>query len=135
MLYPIAIEKGDKKHAYGIIVPDIVGCFSASDEKGDIFHNATEAIALHLEGLLEDGEEIPIATSIDNYIDNPNYQGMTWALIPIDISKYLGKAEKINITLPSNLVHKIDEKVLANKKLYKSRSNYLAQLAEKDLLA
>ncbi len=37
--------------------------------------------------------------------------------------------------LPSNLIHKIDEKVLANKARYKSRSNYLAQLAERDLLA
>ncbi len=135
MLYPIAIEKGDDKHAYGIIVPDIAGCFSASDEEHDIFTNATEAIEAHLDLLAEDGEPIPVATSIDNHIDNPDYQGMTWALIPFDISKYLGKSEKINVTLPSQIIHKIDEKVLANKALYKSRSNYLAQIAERDLLA
>ncbi len=134
MLYPIAIEKGDNKHAYGIIVPDIAGCFSASDEESDIFTNTTEAIETHLELLAEESKEIPIATSIDKHIDNPDYQGMTWALIPIDVSKYLGKSEKINVTLPSQIIHKIDEKVLANKALYKSRSNYLATLAEKDLL-
>jgi predicted RNA binding protein YcfA (HicA-like mRNA interferase family) len=29
MRYPIAIETGDSKHAYGVVVPDLPGCFSA----------------------------------------------------------------------------------------------------------
>jgi hypothetical protein len=28
MRYPIAIELGDKKHAFGVVVPDLPGCFS-----------------------------------------------------------------------------------------------------------
>ena len=31
MLYPIAVEKGSDTDAYGVIVPDIKGCFSAGD--------------------------------------------------------------------------------------------------------
>ncbi|MDL3986047.1 type II toxin-antitoxin system HicB family antitoxin [Shewanella xiamenensis] len=31
MLYPIAIETGDSKHAYGVVFPDIPNCFSAGD--------------------------------------------------------------------------------------------------------
>lgn len=31
MLYPIGIEMGDDKHAFGVIVPDVPGCFSAGD--------------------------------------------------------------------------------------------------------
>ncbi|HAS8502035.1 TPA: type II toxin-antitoxin system HicB family antitoxin, partial [Vibrio vulnificus] len=31
MLYPIAIEVGNDIHAYGVVVPDIKGCFSAGD--------------------------------------------------------------------------------------------------------
>ncbi len=27
MLYPIGIEMGDDKHAFGVIVPDVPGCF------------------------------------------------------------------------------------------------------------
>lgn len=134
MLYPIAIERGDDSHAHGVIVPDIAGCFSAADNYQDIFDNAIEAITLHLEGLVEDGEEIPLPTSIDNYMDNPEYAGMTWALVPVDVSRYLGTTEKVNVTLPSRLIHLIDEKVASNKSRYKSRSNYLAQLAERDLI-
>jgi len=31
MNYPIAIEPGDKRHAFGVTVPDLPGCFSAGD--------------------------------------------------------------------------------------------------------
>ena len=31
MKYPIAIEPSDKSHAYGVVVPDLPGCFSAGD--------------------------------------------------------------------------------------------------------
>lgn len=135
MLYPIAIERGDDTHAHGIIVPDVAGCFSAADNYQDVFDNASEAIALHLEGLVEDGEEIPLAKTIDAHINNPDYEGMTWALVPVDVSRYLGATEKVNVTLPKRLIHLIDERVASNKARYKSRSHYLASLAERDLIA
>ena len=31
MKYPIAIEPGDEDHAWGVVVPDLPGCFSAAD--------------------------------------------------------------------------------------------------------
>ena len=39
MLYAIAIEKGDEDTAYGVIVPDIPGCFSAGDTLEEAFEN------------------------------------------------------------------------------------------------
>jgi hypothetical protein len=35
MRYPIAIETGDAKHTYGVVVPDLPGCFSAGDTLAD----------------------------------------------------------------------------------------------------
>jgi len=35
--YPIAIEVGDKKHAYGVVVPDLPGCISAGDTLEEAF--------------------------------------------------------------------------------------------------
>ncbi len=135
MLYPIAIARGDDTTAHGIFIPDLEGCFSAADDYQDAFDNAIEAIELHLEGLVEDGEDVPLPSSIDNHVNNPEYEGMTWALVEVDVNRYLGKSEKINITLPSRLIHMIDEKVSSNKDRYKSRSAYLAKLAEKELIA
>lgn len=30
---------------------------------------------------------------------------MTWAIVDVDVSRYLGKTEKVNVTLPSRLIH------------------------------
>lgn len=134
MLFPIAIEKPKSENeCYGVIVPDIAGCFSTGNTPDEAIKNAYEAIALHLESMAEDGDTLPTAKPIFYHQDNDDYQGMLWAVVDMDMSAFMGKAEKINVTLPSLLISKIDEKVNAHKSLYKSRSNYLAQLAMADL--
>ena len=135
MLYPIAIEKEivNNKAVYGVVVPDLLGCVSVGDSYQDACNNIQAAIELHLEHLAEDGDTIPMPKTIDDYIDKIDYQGMSWAMVEIDLTPYLGKAEKINITMPQSLLYQIDKKILSNKSYYKSRSNYLAQLAMSDL--
>lgn len=136
MLYPIAIEPGDETHAFGVIVPDIPGCFSAGDTLEEAYANAKEAIKFHLEGLAEDGEEIPMPTSIDNHRKNPDFTeyDMFFGFVDVDITHLLGKAEKINITMPAYLIKRIDEFVATHKE-YKSRSGFLAQIAADKILA
>ena len=80
MLYPIAIALGDEKHAHGVFVPDIPGCFSAADEFQDVYANAIEAITDHIELLVEDGEEIPQPSDIRTLQENPEYEGMIWGI-------------------------------------------------------
>ena len=92
MLYPIAISKGDSVSAYGIFIPDIEGCFSAADNYQDAIDNAIEAIELHLEGLVADGQAIPLPSSVHNHIDNPEYEGMTWEVIEVDVNRYVGNS-------------------------------------------
>jgi len=76
--YPILVEKGDDKTAFGIIVPDLSGCFSAADRKSEILDNAREAILLDLEAL--------------NTIPGPSgftavkKRGFVIALVDIDLS-------------------------------------------------
>ena len=130
MLYPIAVEKGSDTEAYGVIVPDIKGCFSAGDTFEEALNNTKEAIAGHLEILAEDGKDIPLASEASTFLDEPNYAGFIWAMVEIDVSRYLGKAEKVNVTLPSRLIRLIDDKV-GKDKSYKSRSAFLAAGAER----
>lgn len=135
MLYPIAIEPGDETHAFSVIVPDIPGCFSAGDTLEEAYANAKEAIKFHLEGLAEDGEEIPLPTSIDNHRQNPDFTeyDMFFGFVDVDITHLLGKAEKINITMPAYLIKRIDEFVATHKE-YKSRSGFLTQIAADKIL-
>ncbi|MCH8536246.1 MAG: type II toxin-antitoxin system HicB family antitoxin [Alkalimonas sp.] len=127
MLYPIAIEKGDENNAFGVVVPDVPGCFSAGDNFEEALVNAKEAIEVHFEALAEEGGIPPTAASIENYINLSEYQGWVWALVDIDLEPYMGKSSKINVTLPNLLTKKIDDFVKANPN-YKSRSHFL-QLA------
>lgn len=128
MLFPIAILPGDDQHAWGVEVPDIPGCFSAGEDLDDAIAMAREAIEGHLELLAQDGQEIPKACKVSAHAANPDYAGCTWALIDIDITRYLGKAEKLNITLPAYLLTRIDAYV-KNHPEQKSRSGFLAEAA------
>jgi predicted RNase H-like HicB family nuclease len=107
MNYPIVIHK-DKNSDFGVIVPDIPGCFSAGDTIEDSIENAKEAILCHLEGILLDNEEMPLPTSIDKYKGKKEYKDGIWAIIKIDMSELRGKAKRVNITMPENILRKVD---------------------------
>ena len=132
MLFPIAIEPGNDTHAFGVVVPDIPGCFSAGDSFEEAVTNAREAIEFHLEGLCEDGLDIPQASNMNAHIANPEYAGWVWALVEVDITPFLGKSQKVNVTLPDFLIKRIDDTV-ARQPNYKSRSGFLAQAALHEL--
>lgn len=134
MYYPVAVEEGDDTHAYGVVVPDIQGCFSAGDSFEEALENVREAIAGHLEILAEDGVDIPLPTQAKNFVGQDEYQGYVWVMVDVDVSRYLGKSEKVNVTLPSRLIHLIDDRVQRDQR-YKSRSAFLAEGAEKLLNA
>lgn len=108
------------------------GCFSAGDDLDDAIAMAREAIEGHFEILAEDGSAIPPASKVTHHARNPQYAGVTWALVDIDVSKYLGKAQKLNITLPAYLLTRIDEYVRHHPE-EKSRSGFLASAALKVL--
>lgn len=134
MLYPIAIEIGDENHAFGIVVPDIPGCFSAGDTLEEAYKNAQEAISFHLQGMIEDGEDLPVPTSLESHRRNPDYDGFVFGIVDVDVSHLMGKAEKINITLPAYLIKRIDDFVATHKE-YSSRSGFLAKIAADKILA
>ncbi|HEX6385486.1 MAG TPA: type II toxin-antitoxin system HicB family antitoxin [Anaerolineae bacterium] len=107
MRYPIVIHK-DSDSDYGVTVPDVPGCFSAGETIDDALIQAVEAIEAHLEGLLLDGEAIPLPKSVEHHRSNPDYAEGIWALVSIDISKLSGKSKRVNITIPERLLSLLD---------------------------
>ncbi|HBT3200369.1 MULTISPECIES: type II toxin-antitoxin system HicB family antitoxin [Klebsiella] len=128
MIYPIAIEAGDDKHAYGVIVPDLPGCFSAGDTLHEAIISAKAAITGHLELLVELGQDIPPVSHLNDLHNNPEYAGYAWAIVDVDVTRLLGGSEKINVTLPKSLIDRIDRCVATHPE-FKSRSGFLAQAA------
>ena len=124
--YPITIETGDVAHAYGVVVPDLPGCFSAGDTLDEAIVNAKEAIELWMETVIEDGHPIPEASPIAKHQADPEFIGWIWAVVEVDLSKLSGKAKRVNITLPERVLVNIDK---AAARLGDSRSGLLAKAA------
>mgnify|MGYP000282720570 CR=1 FL=1 len=65
MKFPVAIEPGHATQAWGVVVPDLPGCFSASDKGFDeAIGCAHEAIEMWIETTLEMGNVIPKPSDI-----------------------------------------------------------------------
>src|SRR5262245_37339999 len=108
MRYPVVIHK-DPDSDYGVTVPDLPGCFSAGETMDEALIAVTEAIECHLEGLLLDGELIPLPTSVEHHQDNPDFAGGVWALAQVDMAKLSGKAKRVNVTIPERVLNRIDD--------------------------
>jgi len=130
MKYPIAIHK-DEDSCYGVTVPDIPGCFSAGDTIDKAVINANNAITEHLETLADEGIFAPMASAVEDLIDNPDYHGATWFITDVDVSAFLGKTEKRTVSLPVLVCRRID--ALVARKVVKSRSSFLANSAIAEL--
>jgi len=107
MRYPIVIHK-DAESDYGVIVPDLPGCFSAGDSIDDAITEAKEAIECHVEGLIADGDAVPEPQSIEAHQANPEYAGGVWAVVTVDLSHLNDKPKRVNITIPERLLALID---------------------------
>ena len=113
MRYPIVLHTDDNIR-YGVTVPDLPGCFSSGETFDEALESVKEAIDLHAEGLTEDGSELPVPRTIAQHQLNPDYADGVWAVVEVDLSRYQGKAEKINITLTRRVLSKHKQNVIIN---------------------
>lgn len=126
MRYPIAIELGDKDHAYGVAVPDLPGCFSAGDTLDEAITNAQEAVLLYLEDATDAGKAPPAASTLEALRKRKDWRGWTWGVVDVDLAKLSTKATRVNITLPDRLLDTIDRYAKASGE---TRSGFLARAA------
>ncbi|QWE24090.1 type II toxin-antitoxin system HicB family antitoxin [Polynucleobacter sp. AP-Elch-400A-B2] len=127
MKYPIAIEPGSEKNAWGVVVPDLPGCFSAADSGLDeAIDQAKEAIELWIEMALDRGQAIPKPSSLRELQKKKEYKGWAWAIVEIDPALLSDEIERINITLPKRVLARLDAKA---KKAGENRSAFIAHLA------
>jgi len=125
MRYPIAIEPGTETTAFGVVVPDLPGCFSAGDTLDEALTGAEEAAAAWIDAALDAGEAIPAPSSLDVVRHNPDYVGWTFGVITLDPALLDDTIERVNITLPRRVLKRLDALARA---AGESRSGYIAHL-------
>jgi predicted RNase H-like HicB family nuclease len=119
----IAYLHKERKSNFGVSFHDFPGCITAGRTLEEARRNAVEALNLHIEGMLEDGDEIPAPSSLDSLVDDDALKGAIAFLVDVDITD---KVERFNITARKSQMEEIDR--LA-KKLGMTRSAYIVSAA------
>ena len=125
MRYPVVIEPGTESTAFGVVVPDLPGCFSAGDTLNEAMAGAEEAIAAWIDVALDAGEAVPPPSSLDVIRTTADYAGWTFAVGTVDPSLLDDTIERVNITLPRRVLKRFDALARA---AGESRSGYIAHL-------
>jgi predicted RNase H-like HicB family nuclease len=122
MLSYIALIHKDADSDFGVSFPDLPGCVTAGASLDDARKMAAQALALHIEGLAADGEQIPEPSSLEAIMsDKDNRDGVATL---VDVPEDLGKTVRINLTVPEYALVVIDQTAKA---AGMNRSNFMVQ--------
>jgi predicted RNase H-like HicB family nuclease len=119
----IAYLHKDKNSDYGVSFPDFPGCITAGSTLEEARHMAVEALTLHIEGMREDGEEIPEPSTLDELRGDPAMKGAVAFLTEV---KRPEKTVRINITARESQIAEIDRRARG---VGLTRSSYVVQKA------
>lgn len=127
MHHPIAIEPGTVDTDWGVVVPDLAGCFSAGDTMEDALIQAEAAVVAWIEATLDAGQPVPKPSSIDSLrAGHAELDGWLWALVKVAPAMLDNTLERVNISLPRRVLHRLD--ALA-RDAGESRSGFIARMA------
>lgn len=124
MRHYIALIHKEPKSDFGVSFPDLPGCITAGSTLDEAMAMASEALALHLEGLTEEGQPIPEPSTMDEIMRNPENRDGIAVLVSAPESR--SATVRVNITLPENVLREVDQ--LAEREGY-TRSGFLAKKA------
>lgn len=87
MNYLVIIEKGENN--YSAYSPDILGCAATGKTVEETLETMKETIEFHFEGMIEDGEDIPMPKSLNFYLEKTDEISSDNILAHINIRHYL----------------------------------------------
>jgi predicted RNase H-like HicB family nuclease len=118
----IAYLHKDRTSDFGVSFPDFPGCVTAGKTLEEARRMAPEALALHIEGMMEDGEDMPTPSTLDALADDPTMTGAVAFLVAVQPPE--DKTVRVNIAARRSQVEQIDARA---KRFGLSRSAYLIQ--------
>jgi len=67
----IALLRKDPDSDYGVEFPDFPGCVSAGTDVDEARRMAEEALDLHIEGMIADGDRLPEPSNLEEIVADP----------------------------------------------------------------
>ena len=83
MAHYIGIIHKEPASDYGVSFPDFPGCVTAGTDLDDARRMSEEALAYHVEGMMEDGEPIPAPSSLEEVMRDPIFSDID--MLPMEI--------------------------------------------------
>lgn len=141
MLFSVGVEYPSQDgEALGLVVPalcnDDYACFSAADSEAQVKVMATEAIAMVVEEMVSNGVSGDSIKDLGprHYRQLADYDHCDgWLLLDVDLTEFMGRPKRINVSLPDGLIQLIDSRVKASQGQYKDRSHFLAIASRHEL--
>lgn len=122
----IGLIHKDADSDFGVSFPDFPGLITAGTNLDDARAMAEEALAFHIEGLVEDGEAIPEPSSIEAIMAERENRDAVAILVPVKAEAK--RAVRVNVTLPEDVLERID--LYAESHGF-TRSGFIAKAAQK----
>jgi predicted RNase H-like HicB family nuclease len=126
MVNYIAIVHKETKSDFGVSFPDFPGCITAGKNIDEAKDMAQEALTLHIQGILEDGEQLPVPSRLEDIMSDPDYANAI-AYLVVSVPDARPRTVRVNVTLPEMTLKQIDA---AAKKRGMSRSSFLVHAAQ-----
>jgi predicted RNase H-like HicB family nuclease len=123
-MHYIAYLHKDRDSDFGVSFPDFPGCVTAGKTLEEARRMAAEALALHVEGMIEEGEAVPEPSNLDALKNDPNMRGAVAVLVGLE--PVPEKTVRINITARKSQLDAID-RLAGQAKM--TRSAYIVQSA------
>ena len=122
----IAIVHKEAKSDFGVSFPDFPGCITAGKNIDEAKDMAQEALSLHIQGMLEDGDQLPVPSRLEEIMSDPDY-ARAIAYLVVSVPDAKPRTVRVNVTVPEMTLKQIDA---AAKKRGMSRSSFLVHAAQ-----
>jgi len=123
--YPAIVEQ--TADGFSCYFPDLPGCVSAAATMAELAAEAEEALSLHLAGLHEDRDPIPVPTALEQVVADPDIAVYATILVRVEMP---GRAVRINLSIDEGLLARVDAEA-SRQKL--TRSGWIAEAARRVL--
>lgn len=121
----IGIIHKDAGSDFGVSFPDFPGCITAGKTLDEAGRMAQDALAGHIAGMVEDGENIPAPMTLEQ-AQAHEFAENALAFIVVRAPESEGRVVRVNITLKEADLRRIDEAAAGAKQ---NRSSYMVSRA------
>src|SRR5450631_1671046 len=102
----IAYLHKDQDSDYGVSFPDFPGCITAGKTLDEASRMASEALELHIQGMIDDGEVVPEPSKLDDIAKNAARLGAIAFMVMVSVDTP-DATVRVNITARENQIEKI----------------------------